>query len=57
MDRVPGKTPADYLRECITNPNAYVVEDFSAGIMYQNFKEVLAEAEINDLVAYLLTLE
>jgi hypothetical protein len=55
--RVPGKSAAEYLRECITNPNAYVVKGFPAGIMYQNFIDVLAEEEINHLVAYLLTLE
>lgn len=56
-ERVAGKLAVDYLRESITNPNAYVVEGFSAGVMYQKFKEVLTEEEINNLVAYLLTLE
>jgi nitric oxide reductase subunit C len=56
-ERVPGKSAADYLHECITDPNAFVVDGFSAGIMYQKFGEVLVEEEINDLVAYLLTLE
>ena len=55
--RIPGKLAVEYLRECITTPNAYVVEGFSAGVMYQNFRDVLAEEEINNLVAYLLTLE
>jgi nitric oxide reductase subunit C len=56
-ERVAGMAAADYLHECITNPNAYVVDGFAAGIMYQKFGEVLVEEEINDLVAYLLTLE
>jgi len=55
--RVPGKSAVDYLRECIINPNAYVVEGFSTGVMYQSFGEVLDEGEINNLIAYLLTLE
>ena len=55
--RVPGKSASDYLSECITSPNAYVVEGFPSGVMYQKFEQVLAEDEINDLVAYLLTLE
>ena len=56
-ERIAGKLALDYLRESITNPNAYVVEGFSNGVMYQKFKDVLTEEEINNLVAYLLTLE
>ena len=56
-DRIPGKSADEYLRECITTPNAYIVEGFSSGVMYQNFSVVLAKEEISNLVAYLLTLE
>lgn len=56
-ERVAGKSAADYLHECITDPNNYVVDGFSAGVMYQGFKDVLTEEQINNLVAYLLTLE
>ena len=56
-ERVSGKSAIDYLRECITTPNAYVVEGFTPGVMYQNFEQVLTTDEINNLVAYLLTLE
>jgi mono/diheme cytochrome c family protein len=55
--RIPGKPAYDYLYECITNPNSYIVNGFSAGVMYQHFGEVLTEEQINNLVAYLLTLE
>ena len=55
--RIAEKTAVDYLRECITNPNAYLVEGFPEGVMFQKFKDVLTEDEIDNLVAYLLTLE
>ena len=55
--RIPGKLAAEYLHESIVSPNSYVVEDFSTGIMYQHFEDVLAEEQIKNLVAYLLTLE
>lgn len=56
-DRKPGMSVEEYLRESILDPNAYIVEAFSANVMYQNFKDVLTEEEINHLIAYLLTLE
>lgn len=56
-ERKAGMSAEAYLRESILDPNAYVVEGFSEGVMFQKFKDVLTEEEINDLVAYLLTLE
>jgi cytochrome c2 len=54
---VPGMSAEDYLRESIVTPDAHVTEGFSAGIMYQNYGKDLTEQEINDLVAYLMTLK
>ncbi len=54
--RVPGLSAEEYLRQSIVNPNAYVVEGFDAGVMYMTYEAELSEQEINDLVAYLLTL-
>lgn len=48
-------TAAGYLRESITDPNAHVVEGFEP-VMYANFEEVLTAEQIDDLVAFLLTL-
>lgn len=50
-----GVDPADYLRESIVEPGAYVVEGYADGIMpaYTN----LSESDLNNLIAYLLTLE
>ena len=52
----PGQTAEQYLRESITRPDAYLVAGFDPGQMYQNYGEELTEEEIDDLVAYLLTL-
>lgn len=53
--RVPGVSAEEYIHESIVNPDAYVVEGFYAGDMYQKWGEELSEQEIADLVAYLLT--
>lgn len=54
---VPGLSAEEYLRESIVNPDAHITEGFAPGIMYQRFGADLSEQEINDLVAFLLTLE
>ena len=54
--REPGKSADDYLHEAITKPNAYLVEGFPQGIMPQNFGQILSKEQIDDLVAYLKTL-
>ncbi|OQA45197.1 MAG: Cytochrome c2 precursor [Chloroflexi bacterium ADurb.Bin325] len=53
--RVQGESAAEYLHQSLVEPNAYVVEGFSEGIM-PSYKG-LSEAQLNDLVAYLLTLK
>lgn len=55
--RQPGVSAEDYLRNSIINPNEFIVEGFEAGVMYQTYGTELSESEINDLVAYLLTLD
>jgi cytochrome c553 len=52
-----GVSAEDYLRQSITEPDAHVVEGFTPGVMYQNYAEDLTARDINDLVAYLLTLK
>ncbi|MFN8418222.1 MAG: c-type cytochrome [Anaerolineae bacterium] len=54
-----------YLHTSIVNPNAYLVPNepgkvFSANgtsVMYQNYAQDLTEAQITDLIAYLMTLQ
>jgi cytochrome c2 len=52
-----AKTAEDYIHESIVDPNAYVVKGFTPGIMYQNYGKDLQAQDINDLVAYLMTLK
>jgi mono/diheme cytochrome c family protein len=56
-ERKPAMSAEDYLRESILDPNAYVVEGYARGVMYQRFGEILSEKDIDSLVAYLLTLK
>lgn len=55
--RVPGLTAEGYLRQSILDPKAFVVEGFPGDQMLDNYEEVLTEAEIDALVAYLTTLD
>ena len=54
--RVPGLSAEEYLRQSIVEPNAYVVDGFPTGQMFNNYAEVLTEEDIDNLVAFLLTL-
>lgn len=56
-ERSPDQSAAEYLRESIVNPDSFVVEGFSPGVMYQNYEEDLSTEQIDNLVAFLLTLE
>jgi mono/diheme cytochrome c family protein len=54
--RVPGQSAEQYIRTSITDPNAHVVEGFAQGVM-PSFKGVLDDTQLNNLVAYLLSLK
>lgn len=54
---IEGMGAAEYLRESIVEPNAHIVEGFTQGVMYQNYATDLTDQQIDDLVAFLLTLE
>ncbi len=54
--RDPNLTAAQYLRVSITHPNNYVVEGFTAGTMPSTFKGALTPAQVEELVAYMLSL-
>ncbi len=47
----------EYLRQSILDPNAFVVEGFAPGNMPAGFGDALSEKQLNDLVAFLLTLK
>ncbi len=52
---VAGMSAEEYIHESIITPDAYVVEGFKEGDMYQKWQAELSEQQIADLVAYLLT--
>lgn len=55
--RVSGLSAEEYLRQSIVEPNAYVVEGFGEGIMPAGYGDALSSEQVDDLVAYLLSLE
>jgi mono/diheme cytochrome c family protein len=56
-ERAVGISTEEYLRQSILEPDAHVVEGFPAGVMPQTYDEVLSDVQVDNLVAYLLTLE
>jgi cytochrome c oxidase subunit 2 len=49
-----GQSAAQYVRESIEAPNAFVVPGFPKGVMPQDFKKQLSSEQISALVSYLL---
>ncbi|MCB9419819.1 MAG: cytochrome c [Ardenticatenaceae bacterium] len=56
-DREAGKSAEDYIRESILTPDTYLVEGFPAGTMPQVWGDELSDEQLNQIVAYLLTLK
>lgn len=54
--REDGLSATDYIRQSILEPNAYVVEGYTANLMPQNFADIFTEQDLSDLIAYLMTL-
>lgn len=54
--RVLGQNAEEYIRRSILFPSEYIVPGY-ADVMQKNFGEVLTSDEINDLIAFLMTLE
>lgn len=54
---VPGQPAEDYLRASITDPDAFLSGGFQEGLMYRGYQRDLTPQQINDLVAYMLTLK
>lgn len=50
----PPLTTAEYLYESIIHPGAYVVDGY-ANAMVQDYAERIPDADLGDLIAYLLT--
>jgi mono/diheme cytochrome c family protein len=52
-EELPGESEAA-VKEMITDPNAEIVKGYPAGVMPQNYEQILSSKEIEDLVKYLL---
>jgi cytochrome c553 len=55
-ETVPGQSAELYLRTSIVDPDAHLAGGFQDGLMYREYAKVLSEQQINDLVAFMLTL-
>lgn len=54
---VSGKSADAYLMESILNPDAYLVDGFPAGTMPQVWEDELTGEQVEQLVAFMLTLK
>ena len=54
--RVDGLSAEAYIRQSIIDPTAYVVEGYQP-IMPQTFRKAFTDAQLDDLIAYLMTLK
>ena len=54
---VAGQTAEAYLRASILDPDAYLAGGYQEGIMYRGYAQALTSEQIDDLVAYMLTLK
>jgi hypothetical protein len=55
-ERVPGQSAEEYIRSSILHPSEFVVSGFPDLLMPQVYATIFTEDQINDLVAYLFTL-
>lgn len=56
-ETVAGLSAEEYIRQSVLEPNAFVVEGFAEGIMLGTFEESIAPEDLENLIAFLLTLE
>lgn len=54
---VAGQTAEEYLRTSILEPNAHLVEGFGEGLMPKTWGDNLSQEQIDQLIAYMLTLK
>jgi cytochrome c2 len=46
---------ATFIKQSITDPNAYIAQGFSKGLMPTSFGSQLSSSQLNDLVAFILS--
>lgn len=54
---VPGQSAEAYLRAAVVDPDAFLSGGFQEGIHPRAYKDALTDADVADLVAYMLTLQ
>ena len=54
---IKGMSAVEYLRSSIVDPDAYLAGGFQEGIHYRGYRQALTPQQLNDLIAYLLTLK
>jgi len=54
---VAGQPATDYLRVAIVDPDAFLAGGFQEGIHPRDYGSVLTRPQLNDLIAYMLTLQ
>ena len=54
---VSGQSAEEYLRTSIVDPDAHLAGNFQDGLMYRGYAKSLTPQQIDDLVAYMLTLK
>ena len=52
--RVQGQSAEQYIHTSMVDPDAFVVEGFTKGVM-PSFKDALNDQQLNDLIAFLMT--
>ena len=54
---VAGMPAEEYLHTSILDPDSYLAGGYQEGIMYRGYRTALTPQQVNDLVAYMLTLD
>ena len=54
---VKGQSAEQYLRTSIVDPDAYLAGNFQDGLMSREYGKLLTSQQIEDLIAYMLTLK
>jgi len=54
VNRVKGESPAFYLYQSITEPDAHVVEGYPSGVMPKTFKDQMSATELAETILYIM---